>query len=112
MFKKSKLCIFGLLGVWVLSGCATGRNYQSDMDALNARVNALQGQVSAKDEELTRLRSAVSESESSQRAALAKAENENGLLTEKLNDALAKLESAAKPAAKKTRKKTEESDLK
>ncbi len=110
MLKKGKLWIFGALGILALSGCATGRNYQADLDALNARISALQGQISSKDEELSRLRSEVNASESSQRASLARAESDNRLLTERLNDALAKLESAK--AAKKTAPKREESDLK
>ena len=110
MLKSRGLWIFAFGGFLLTAGCATGRNYQADLDALNARISALQGQISSKDEELTRLRTEASQSESSQSAALEKAESENRSLTQRLSDALAKLD--AERTAKKERKKLEESDLK
>ena len=110
MLKKINCGMLGIVALLAVNGCATGRNYQADMDALNAKISALQGQVVSKEDELSRLRSEVSESESSQRAALAKAESENRVLNERLNEVLEKLE--AGKSAKKAEKKREESDLK
>lgn len=90
---------FGLLGIFLLAGCATGRNYQSDIDALNSRISVLQGQLQAKDDEISKLQNQQTE----QQAALAQAESEKRLLGEKLDSALSQLEarshskSAAKP---------------
>ena len=110
MLKKINLGLLGLCVLLTTTGCATGRNYQADLDALNAKISALQGEISSRDEELAHLRSQVSQSETSQREALAQTESENRKLNEKLNSALAKLEAAK--AVKKVRKKQEESDLK
>ena len=85
MMKKINFVIFGLCVMLAVNGCATGRNYQADLDALNAKISALQGEISSRDEELTHLRSQVSQSEASQREALAQAESENRKLNEKLN---------------------------
>jgi chromosome segregation ATPase len=59
-----------LLGSALLAGCATGgRNYQTDIDALNARVNALQGQLAAKDQELDKLQDQIKKQRSDRDAA-------------------------------------------
>ena len=115
MLKKWNLWIFGLLGVIFVSGCSTGRSYQSDMDSLNAKISALQGQMTAKDEELARLRSETGAANSAQREQLARTEEENHALNERLNAALAKLDAeraAAKKAQKPTAPKQDDSDLK
>ena len=54
-----------------LSGCATtgGRNYQTDIDALNARVTALQGQLAEKDDEISSLKSKVEDERLAREAA-------------------------------------------
>ena len=58
------------LGAVMLAGCATGgRNYQTDIDALNARVNALQGQLAAKDQELNVLQNQVNDQRMAREAA-------------------------------------------
>ena len=111
MLKLGRLWFFGICAVLTVTGCATGKNYQSDMDTLNARLNSLQAQMQAKDEELARLRSEASANDSARSAALARAESENREMNERLNAAQAKLE-AERAAKKYTVKKTEESDLK
>ena len=59
----------------LLAGCATtgGRNYQSDIDSLNAKVSALQGQLSAKDQEISSLQSQVNDERMAKEAAEAAA---------------------------------------
>mgnify|MGYP001617376096 CR=1 FL=1 len=58
------------LSAAMLAGCATGgRNYQTDIDGLNARVNALQGQLAAKDQELGQLQNEVSDQRMAREAA-------------------------------------------
>jgi len=54
-----------------LSGCATtsGRNYQTDIDALNARVTALQGQLAEKDEQISSLKNKVDDERMAREAA-------------------------------------------
>ena len=37
---------------FLAAGCATSRNYQPDIDALNAKVDALQTQLQAKNKEI------------------------------------------------------------
>ncbi len=61
--KKGHLNVLVLAGVVLLAGCATGRNYQSDIDALNSRISALQGQLSSKDDEIARLQGQLSQAE-------------------------------------------------
>ena len=94
------------LGLLLLSGCATGRNYQTDIDSLNARISTLQGQLAAKDEEISRLQN----QEAQQQTALTQAETGKQMLSEKLDAALAELESRSKKSKVAPRK--EESDLK
>jgi chromosome segregation ATPase len=93
------------MGILAVAGCATGRDYQADIDALNSRVSTLQGQLSAKDEEIARLQNQLGQ----QQSALAGEESEKRLLREKLDSALSQLEAKAN-RAKST--KAEESDLK
>ena len=54
-----------------LMGCATtgGRNYQTDIDALNARVSALQGELSEKDSEISGLKNQVEDERLARQAA-------------------------------------------
>ncbi|MCG3175838.1 MAG: hypothetical protein MOGMAGMI_00773 [Candidatus Omnitrophica bacterium] len=80
-----------------ITGCATsGRNYQTDIDALNAKVAALQGQLSQKDSEISRLNDQVG----SNAADLERARREKAQLEGRLDDALSKLKSAPAPAPK------------
>ena len=78
-----------------LAGCATtgGRNYQTDIDALNARVTALQGQLASKDQEISALQSQVSDqsmAKDAAEAAMRKADDERRALAEQLRSAEAK----------------------
>ena len=41
-----------LLLTVLLAGCATSRNYQPDIDSLNAKVDSLQEQLQAKNKEI------------------------------------------------------------
>ncbi len=43
------------LSLVLLTGCATSRNYQPDIDALNAKVDSLQSQLQAKNKEVAAL---------------------------------------------------------
>ena len=86
MFKKMNAGMFLLLGVLLVSGCATSRNYQSDIDSLNSRISALQGQLSAKDEEIARMQN----QSSVQQTALAQAEADKRALSAKLEQLEAK----------------------
>lgn len=103
MLSKALLVLLSVTSLMVF-GCATGRNYQSDIDALNARVSTLQGQLSAKDEEISRLQGQVRE----EQQAKSQAASERGLIAEKLNAALAKLEDRKR----QEEAKAAESDLK
>ncbi len=93
-----------VVGVLLISGCATTRNYQPDIDALNARITALQGQLSEKDQEIAKLQNRLGDQESQ----LKRAESEKRELSDKLGETMSKLDAASrKPVAK-----PEESDLK
>ncbi len=82
MLKKARIGF--LIGTLFLAGCATtGRNYQTDIDALNARVSALQGELAAKDHEINDQRMAREAAE----AALHNAENEKRMLSSQLESA-------------------------
>ena len=73
-----------VLSAFLLTGCATtGRNYQTDIDALNARVSALQGQLAEKDQQLSKLQDDLNE----QRSAREATEGENRSLETQLRDA-------------------------
>ncbi len=93
--------ILGLVTVasfFVISGCATtGRNYQADIDSLNSRLSALQGQISAKDEEIARLH----EEMDSREASLRQAEADKQHLNNKLDAALAQAKTIKAESAKK-----------
>ena len=83
-------------GALTAAGCATGRDYQADIDALNSKVTALQGLISQKDEEIEKLKNKTKE----ESAARMQAENERRRLSEKLDSALAELEERNRPAPK------------
>ncbi len=63
MVRKKGFLAFTVLTALSLTGCATGRNYQGDIDALNSKVVALQGQLDARDQEVSRLQSDLSREE-------------------------------------------------
>ena len=94
MFKRAQgLAV--LAGAVLLAGCATtgGRNYQTDIDALNARVTALQGQLAAKDQEISTLQSQISDQRMASDAAqtaMHKAEDDKRALEQQLRDAESK----------------------
>ena len=94
-----------VLGAVMLAGCATGgRNYQTDIDSLNARVSALQGQLAAKDQELSALQNEMGDQKSAREtaeAALRKAESERLIMAEQLEN-----------SSKKSASKAYDSDLK
>ncbi len=92
MFKKMRLWAFLAMGIALVSGCATTRNYQPDIDSLNSKISTLEGQLSSKDQEISRLQSQLSQTETEKRA---------------LSDKLDQLE-----AAKRSAVKPQESDLK
>ena len=103
MFKKNVFRILLAAAVLTASGCATtSRNTQSDIDSLNAKIAALQGQLSEKDSEISKLQNQMRD----ESAARAQAENERKMLSDRLDAATAKLQ--AKPAAPKV----SDSDLK
>ena len=106
--KKSHL-VWVFLGATMLAGCATGgRNYQTDIDAMNARITALQGQLAAKDQEIHALEGQVADQRMARdaaEAALASAQNEHRSLSEQLENA--KRKPAPTPVSK-----TYASDLK
>jgi chromosome segregation ATPase len=82
--------------VFLMAGCATtGRNYQTDIDALNARVSALQGELAAKDQEINDQRLARESAELAMRAA----EDERRQLSSKLESAKAESRKAGVPAS-------------
>ena len=71
--------------VVLTAGCATtgGRSTQTDMDALNARVAALEGQLAAKDQELSSLKGQMADQSTAREAA----ENERKRLAAQLESA-------------------------
>ncbi len=87
--KKISFWIALLAPVALLAGCATsGRNYQTDVDSLNARMTALQGQLSAKDQEISALQSKMNDERLAREAsesALRNAESEKQALTQQIN---------------------------
>ena len=60
MFKRMRVWAFLAMSIALVSGCATTRNYQPDIDALNSKISALEGQLSSKNEEISRLQSQLS----------------------------------------------------
>lgn len=96
---------FLITGLLFISGCATGRNYQTDIDALNSRVSSLQGELSQKDQEIARLQGQMSQQE----AALAQADAEKRMLNDKLDATMAKMQAEK---ARQAKQASTESDLK
>lgn len=95
MSKKITIWAWMAMGVFLISGCATtGRNYQGDIDSLNARISSLQGQLSEKDAEISRLQGQMSQ----QQAALAQAEADKRLLEERLSSAQSQMEAQSRQA--------------
>lgn len=60
---------FVVISSMMVAGCATGRSNQADIDALNARVTALQGQLAAKDQEMSALQNQLSDERMAREAA-------------------------------------------
>lgn len=59
-----------VLSAVLITGCATtGRNNQADIDAMNARITALQGQMAEKDEEISKLKNDLSDQSMAREAA-------------------------------------------
>ncbi len=108
MFKRTYLVVIVLVGLAVISGCATTRNYQGDIDSLNARISSLQNEVSAKDQEISKMQGQLGE----QQNALSQAETDKRLLNEKLDTTLKQLEEKSRKVEAAPVKKAEESDLK
>lgn len=102
MSKRTNVwTLVAVVSLFVVTGCATTRNYQGDIDALNAKVATLEGQLSEKDAEISRLENRMREEEN----ARLEAENEKRALADKLEAARAK-------AVKVTRPSVVDSDLK
>ncbi len=93
MFKKNLFVWFSVM-VLMLSGCATGRNYQGDIDSLNSRINALQSESSGKDQEIARLQSQLSD----QQRSLSELEDEKRRLQDSLDEKAAQAKTAKKPS--------------
>ena len=49
---------FFILMALLVAGCATGRNYQPDINSLNSKISNLQGQLDAKNREIAALQDA------------------------------------------------------
>ncbi len=100
---KRAISGFLLPALFLISGCATtGRNYQTDVDALNARVSALQGQLAAKDQEINSLQNQANDqrlAREASEAALHNAENEKRMLADQLENAKAQSHKAKAPAS-------------
>ena len=83
-----------LASVLAWSGCATtGGNTRTEIDALNARVSALQGQLAGKDQEITSLQNQFNDQRLAREAAetaLRGAENQNKSLSEQLQNSQSK----------------------
>ena len=88
-----------VLTAFLITGCATGgRNYQTDIDALNARVSALQGQLAEKDQEIHKLQGDLNDQDMAREAAeraMKDAENERRSLEAQLESARTKKAAAA-----------------
>lgn len=88
---------------FVASGCAAGRNnYQSDIDALNAKINGLQGQLENKNREIASL-------QDQQRATAAQIDAANRAKADaeaRLMQALDKLSASGSSSSSGTVKKT------
>lgn len=67
--KKLSALLLGFLSLFP-SGCATsGRSHQADIDALNARVAALQGQLSEKDQQMSSMQNQLNDQRMAREAA-------------------------------------------
>ncbi len=106
MFKKSFIPM--IAAMLLVSGCATGRNYEADINALNSRLSALQGQLSAKEQEIDRLQNEMK----ADQAARLQAESERRELAEKLDSALAEIAAKARERHIISAPKQVDSDLK
>ena len=86
-----------LLTTMLLAGCATtgARNNQTEMDAMNARLAALEGQLSQKDQELRSLEGQMS----SERAAREAAEADRQRMAMQLESAKTESRTAKAPAS-------------
>ncbi len=96
--KRGKFLTLGLVFFAVaLTGCATGRNYSTDIDALNGRISALEGQLTDKNAELLRLQADMG----SQSSELDAARRDKAELQARLDSMMSQLESKTlpKPAA-------------
>ncbi len=99
MSKRTIATFFSILTAFSMTGCATtGRNYQTDIDATNAKVAAMQGQLSEKDQEIARLQSELNE----QRSAASQAESEKRALADRLADAERRSAAKAVSSARKS----------
>ena len=97
---KSFSAMFVMVLALAAAGCATSRSQQPDIDALNARMSALQDQLSARDSEVSRLQNELNQ----QQAALANSENDRRALEARLDS---EMEAKKKAASSKI-----DSDLK
>lgn len=82
-----------------LAGCATtepAKNYQSDIDSLNARVSTLQGEINAKDQQVQSLQNRLND----QDRALSQARQEQDALRQQLNAAQERLDAEKATKAK------------
>ena len=108
MKSISKFILVGAL-LTGAAGCATGSHYETDINSLNARISSQQGQLAAKDEELSRLQSQLNDERSARQAAVAQAESEKQALSKKLDEMMT-AKAAVKTEASEA--KAQESDLK
>ena len=83
--------------LFLITGCATTKNYQPDIDSLNSRITALQAQLSEKDQQIVKLKNQLG----SQQSELKQAESEKRELMDKLS-----------AASRQAPPKAEQSDLK
>lgn len=51
---KKHLALF-VVSLFLISGCATGRNYQPDIDVMNTKIASLQNQLENKNREIAEL---------------------------------------------------------
>jgi chromosome segregation ATPase len=95
MTRKPFFAAFAVFALAV-SGCATtGRNYQTDIDSLNARITSLQAQIAEKDSEIAKLQNQMKEEE----FARQQAESERRELNDRLSAAMSELESSKRAKA-------------
>ena len=70
MLKRSRIWVVAA-SMALLAGCATtgARTHQTDIDALNAKITALQGQLAEKDAELAKMKNEIQEQARTREAA-------------------------------------------